>query len=115
MNSVITRRVGTIGFSQPAEAFENWGRAGVVGFMFVIGLVLSWIDRSPKRVWSLLARNSVLVPLLYEVRNAFSPVPGQIVIGLALSAGVLLLARHQRARAGAGRSGPETIEVPALV
>ncbi len=95
LNEVVLQQpgVGAIGFSQPAEAFANWGTAGVVGFLLLVGLVLSWVDRSPPDVLSQLVRVSVFVPLLVEVRNTFTPVPVQIALALTLSYVVVLAAR----------------------
>jgi len=98
LNSVVAQRVGPIGFSQTAEAYDNWGTAGVIGFLLAIGLALSWIDRSPLKASSLLIRNSVFVPLLLEVRNTFTPVPAQVMLGLVASFVVLAYARHRLAR-----------------
>jgi hypothetical protein len=102
LNSVVLQRVGPIGFSQTAEAYDNWGTAGVIGVLLVIGLVLSWIDRSPLTLGSLLIRNSVFVPLLIEVRNTFTAVPAQILLGLVVSATLLVFARHRSAQRSLG-------------
>jgi hypothetical protein len=104
LNTVVAQRVGAIGFSQTAEAYDNWGTAGVIGFLLAIGLALSWIDRSPLKASSLLIRNSVFVPLLLEVRNTFTPVPAQVLLGLVASFVVLAYARHRLARSSHVRS-----------
>jgi hypothetical protein len=95
LNSVVLQRVGPIGFSQIAEGYDNWGTAGVIGFLLLIGLGLAWIDCSPSRTSSLLIRNSVFVPLLLEVRNTFTPVPAQILLGLVTAFVVLAVAHTQ--------------------
>ena len=87
--SVLTiQRVGPIGFSPVAEAHYNFGTVGVplvMGFIgFVVGLLGMW-GRSPLGLALML---STLIPILIFVRNSFTPVPGQMVIGWGL---VLLL------------------------
>jgi hypothetical protein len=108
LNSVVFARVGPIGFSQIAEAYDNWAASGVVGFLFMIGILLSWIDQSPRRMWSLLVRSSVFVPILLEVRNTFTAVPGQIILGLVAAGAVFLLGRSR------GRSRYSSVKINEL-
>lgn len=107
LNEVVanTPGVGAIGFSQTAEAYDNWGFAGVVGFLLLLGLIMSWIDRSPRNILSQLIRVSFFIPLLVEVRNAFTAVPIQIALAIVLSVMVVLTARGI-ARSGAARAMP---------
>lgn len=95
LNSVILQRVGAIGFSQTAEAYDNWGTAGVIGVLLIIGLALAWIDCAPAKALSLLIRNSVFVPLLLEVRNTFTPVPAEVLLGLVVSLLVLAFVKRE--------------------
>jgi hypothetical protein len=81
---MVIKRVGPIGFSPVAEANYNFGVTGVPLVMGVIGLVVGFLG-----MWgrSLLGRGlmlATLIPLLIFVRNSFTPVPGQLVIGWSM-------------------------------
>jgi hypothetical protein len=93
ISSTLLDTVGPIGFSPTAEGYDNFGELGVVGFMLVVGLALSWIDRSPRNAASELYRAAVLIPLLIEVRNTFTPVPVEILLGLGIVYVVMLIGR----------------------
>ncbi len=100
LNEVVKARSdggGGIGFSPVAEGFTNFGVTGVVGFMLIIGLVLGGLDHAPCRPRWLAITGVLLVPMLIEVRNAFSFVPGQIGLGLA-ALGLIALLPRSRAR-----------------
>lgn len=93
LNVVIGKVAGPIGFSPTAEGYDNFGAMGIAGFLFAIGLALSWVDRSPRNPRSELYRAAVMIPIFIEVRNAFTPVPFQILFGLVLVYCSLLAAR----------------------
>ena len=101
-NAEILARVGPIGASPVAEAYHNFGTAGVVGFMAFLGVLmglLTRIDRTPANDALL---GALLVVFLIQVRNSFAPVPLQIV----LIVGLLGLARVV-ARAGDEKPRPD--------
>jgi hypothetical protein len=82
MNVLVVRLVGAIGFSVVAEAHRNFGVPGVVLIMFGIGYLMGRMDRWRVSGWHDAAAGMIFIPLLIEVRNAFVPVPVQIVVGL---------------------------------
>jgi hypothetical protein len=92
LNVVIARRVSTIGLSPIAEAYRNFGDPGVLGFMLLLGVLLGRMDATVDSTRQRLKNGIVLFPLLIFVRNAFTPVPAQIIGGFALYALALLLA-----------------------
>ena len=94
MNVMVERRVGPIGFSPVAEGVVNFGVAGAVGYMAVIGLLLGVLDRRPPTVANLVLLAVVLAPLVIQSRNSFVPVPLQLGVGLV----IWLLVFRPRAR-----------------
>ena len=84
LNVLIMRRVGPIGYSPIAEAFRNFGAIGVFMILLLTGVLLGRLDLWP----STTIRNSLLVviyvPLLVQIRNSFTSVPFQWIIGLVL-------------------------------
>lgn len=91
LNVLMTNRVGTWGFSPIAEAFWNFGVAGVVIIMFGIGVLVTWLN-----VWTVgpireVAASVVFVELLIYVRNAFTAIPSHLVFGAVIIAGIWAL------------------------
>ncbi|HVH25590.1 MAG TPA: O-antigen polysaccharide polymerase Wzy [Vicinamibacterales bacterium] len=84
MNVLVIDRVGPIGFSPVAEAYRNFGAAGVVLVLGLLGACLAGIDtiRSPRVAVITLA--VVYVPILTNVRNSFVSVPAHCAAGLAI-------------------------------
>jgi hypothetical protein len=91
MTVLVFQRVGPIGFSPVAEAYYNFGVVGVPAVMAIIGLIVSALGMAGATPVGRAAMLTTLVPLLIFVRNSFTQVPGQIVIGLSLVAAVWLL------------------------
>lgn len=102
MNVVVLERVGPIGFSPVAEAHYNFGRWGVIFVLLVTGGILGAMDAWPARTTYLCLTGAVLVPLLNNVRNAFTPVPAQLFVGLSLTALLVFVIGPQRS----GRRAP---------
>jgi hypothetical protein len=103
LNVVVERRVGPIGFSPVAEAYHNFGRIGVIGVLFLIGFVLGRMDLWPATQFHQALLGVIALPLLIEIRNTFTPVPGQIVVGLVFLYGTLMLSRATQRRNGIRR------------
>jgi hypothetical protein len=94
MNTLVKqRRLGPIGFSPVAESYRNFGPWGVVGVMMVLGFILGRIGQWPRTGMWPAATGLVLIPLLNHVRNAFVPVPAQLVAGAVLVMGVVMVVR----------------------
>ena len=84
LNVVVQERIGPIGFSPVAEAFHNFRDWGPAGVMFVTGNLLGWLDRRRPTARNQALTAVLIVPLLIQIRNAFTQVPGQILTGLAV-------------------------------
>lgn len=98
------RGAGSIAFSVVAEAYRNFGSPGVCLIMFSIGILLGRMDLWPATPVRDVMLGAVLVPLLFEVRNDFTAVPLQILLGVLLLGATLLIARTIREVTGARTS-----------
>lgn len=94
-NVEVLSRVGPIGGSPVAEGYHNFGPAGVIGLMVLLGLLVAVLTRNDRTPTHDAFFGAIFVILLIQVRNAFAPVPVQILLVVALFAGVRLLAREQ--------------------
>jgi hypothetical protein len=85
MNVLVLDRVGAIGFSPVAEAYRNFGPAGVVVVLAMLGMIMGTLDtvRDPRRAALLMA--ALYVPLLINVRNSFVSVPAQCAAGVLIA------------------------------
>ncbi len=81
---LVNKRVGPIGFSPIAEAYYNFGTTGVPLVMGVIGLLVGFMGMVGNSLLGRALMLSTLIPLLIFVRNSFTPVPAQMVIGWSL-------------------------------
>jgi hypothetical protein len=93
MNVLVLDRIGAIGFSPVAEAYRNFGPAGVLIVLALIGALLGAIDTIENRQTAVLALATVYPPLLINVRNSFVSVPAQCVAGI-LCIAFMAAARH---------------------
>jgi len=84
---------GAIGFSVVAEAYRNFGPAGVCVIMALIGLLLGRLDLWPPTVGRQVLLGVILIPLLVEVRNDFTAVPFQVMGSYLMVCVVVLSAR----------------------
>jgi hypothetical protein len=120
MNVEISDREGPIGGSLIAEAHHNFGTAGVVGVPLLIGFVMALLERRPVRPHSDILLGLLSVSLLQHVRNAFTSVPFELLLGIALILFLLVLRKGedgavgelQRHRARAG--GPNVPAGPGV-
>ena len=90
---LVTDRVGAIGFSPVAEAYRNFGGAGVVIVLGLFGAARAAIDSIRERRLAVFALAIVYVPMLMNIRNTFIFVPAHLAGGVALLA-VLAASRH---------------------
>ena len=93
----ILARVGGIGCSPVAEAYHNFGTAGVVGVMALYGVVIAWFTRADRTPLKDAFLGALLVILLIQVRNGFAPVPLQIALLVGLLGIARVLARTDTA------------------
>lgn len=103
MNVVVMERAGPIGFSPIAEAAHNFDLMGVVLVFVFLGGILAHVDSWKAKPAALCLLGAILVPLLNNVRNAFTPVPAQLVVGVSLALAAVWVSRHFSIRAR-GRS-----------
>ena len=97
-NVEIAHRVGPIGGSPVAEAYHNFGVLGVVVFLAMVGVLLASLTRRARSPWDDALLGGLLVVLLIQVRNDFTPVPLQVALVLLLMGTARLLARTTAAR-----------------
>jgi oligosaccharide repeat unit polymerase len=83
-NILIRERVGQIGFSPVAEAYRNFGKFGVMFVMFLIGYILGMMDISRVTRFNQAVIGVVFLPLLINIRNDFTPVPAQVIMGFMI-------------------------------
>lgn len=81
LNVVVSERVGPIGFSPIAEAYENFRITGVVGVMLVFGILVGTLNGWPSTTMRNAVVGVILVELLINVRNAFTALPSHLVFG----------------------------------
>lgn len=93
MNVLVMERVGAIGFSPIAEAYRNFGDAGVVIVMLLIGTIVGILNRLPVRPTLNALTGVILVGLMINVRNAFTALPFQLAFGICCVLAALILAR----------------------
>jgi len=74
----------TMGFSQVAESYANYGVMGVVLFHIVIGVILAKFDNTNKNDPIMALNMCVLIVFIIMIRNAFNFVLGQILIAYIL-------------------------------
>lgn len=84
LNVLVGERAGPIGFSPVAEAYRNFGAIGVFVFFLVLAILFSFFDYRHPGVMGNSVLVSILLPFIIQVRNAFTPVPLQISLGLLL-------------------------------
>ena len=89
LNLVVQERAGPIGFSPVAEAYLNFGELGVPIVLFLFGALLASFDNRQAEIRQDLRIGVILVPLFVMIRNSFTPVPVQILIGLIMVSGLL--------------------------
>lgn len=90
---LVTDRVGAIGFSPVAEAYRNFGTAGVVIVLALFGAAMAAIDSARKVRLAVMTLAIVYVPMLMNIRNTFIFVPAHVGGGVALVA-ALAASRH---------------------
>lgn len=99
-NVLIANRAGPYGFSPIAEAYRNFGTSGVILVMLLIGglisLMGSWATDWKKQAFA----SIVLVELLINVRNSFTPVPAHLVFGGVIVLALVLVSRYTTKRLG---------------
>ncbi|MBT0587779.1 O-antigen polysaccharide polymerase Wzy [Alteromonas oceanisediminis] len=92
LNIVVQERAGPIGFSPVAEAYINFGEKGVVFIFALLGAIMATLDNRPSRVRFDHFLGVALVPVFIMIRNSFTHVPVQIILGMVLVWGMMFVA-----------------------
>lgn len=103
MNVEIRSRVTGIGGSFIAEAYHNFGRAGVLLVPAFYGAILARLNSRRRTIVRDACAGMLLFALVQHIRNSFAPVPMQITFGLFL-VGFVAIASMLRSRALDDRS-----------
>ncbi|MDF2179789.1 O-antigen polysaccharide polymerase Wzy [Aliiglaciecola sp. CAU 1673] len=98
LNVVVQERVGPIGFSPIAEAYANFGRYGPPIIMFILGSLFAFLDNMQPSIRRDLMVGVMLTPLFIMIRNSFTYVPVQMVLGLILGLAVIYAASGSRSK-----------------
>ena len=84
------RNAGAIGFSPIAEAYRNFGVAGVLLIMGFTGWFIGKLDQLPRTgAWPAMV-GLVMIPQLIQVRNSFIHVPFSTLAGVIVLLGTIL-------------------------
>lgn len=93
LNVVVQERAGPIGFSPVAEAYLNFGEKGVLIVMFLFGALMAYFDNQPSKVRYDILVGVSLVPIFIMIRNSFTHVPVQVILGLIIAYLVMFAAK----------------------
>jgi hypothetical protein len=99
MNLYVAKREGLAygpGFSPVAEGFVNFNQTGIVMFMLILGIVFSLLDCLAVSAKTLAYSGVIFLPFVIEVRNAFTPVPFQLALGISIVFLLGLCGRFQK-------------------
>ncbi|ALS98653.1 O-antigen polysaccharide polymerase Wzy [Lacimicrobium alkaliphilum] len=92
LNVVVAERAGPIGFSPVAEAYANFGKGGVVFIMLLLGALMGKLDNIPPSTRKDIVIGAALLPVFIMIRNSFTHVPVQVILGVVISLAVIFLA-----------------------
>jgi oligosaccharide repeat unit polymerase len=104
LNRLIAEREGTIGGSIIAESYANFGTAGMIIFMFGVGLLLSRLDSLQPTAHSLALKATIVFAFMTHVRNSFANVPLVLLVAAVGFGFALLLKSMGVGSASARRS-----------
>ena len=93
----VQHQIGNAGGLPTAEAYHDFGAAGVWVVLGLTGFLLGLIDRTRARRWSQAWAAILFAPIVIASRNDFTPVPVQLLIGASV---VGALQWWSRARSG---------------
>lgn len=93
LNVVVQERAGPIGFSPVAEAYLNFGEKGVLIVMFFVGMLMAHFDNQPSRIKYDILVGVALVPVFIMIRNSFTHVPVQVLMGIIIAHIVMFVAK----------------------
>ena len=93
LNVVVQEKAGPIGFSPVAEAYLNFGEKGIVFIAFILGISLAKFDSIASTVRADTLMGVALIPLFIMIRNSFTFIPVQTIIGIVIALIILQLAK----------------------
>lgn len=95
LNVVVAERAGPIGFSPVAEAYANFGKGGVVFVMLFLGALMGKLDNIGPSTRRDIVIGAALLPVFIMIRNSFTHVPVQVILGVVISLIVIFLASEK--------------------
>lgn len=81
-NVWVFKNYGPYGFSPIAEGYRNGGFIGVIIALLLIGFMIGLIEAWPNHSNLQLLSGIIFMPLFIQIRNAFTPVLTQLIVGL---------------------------------
>ena len=85
LNIVVQKKAGPIGFSAIAEAYINFGEKGVIIVFFLFGALFAKLDSIRSNIRNDIVIGVSLLPVFVTVRNSFTHVPVQVVLGIVVA------------------------------
>jgi hypothetical protein len=93
LNVVVQEKAGPIGFSPVAEAYLNFGEKGIIFIAFILGISLAKFDSIASTVRADTLIGVALIPLFIMIRNSFTFIPVQTIMGIIIALIILQLAK----------------------
>ncbi|MDT0604077.1 O-antigen polysaccharide polymerase Wzy [Thalassotalea castellviae] len=93
LNVVVQEKAGPIGFSPVAEAYLNFGEKGIIFIAFILGISLAKFDSLASTVRADTLIGVALIPLFIMIRNSFTFIPVQTIMGIIIALIILQLAK----------------------
>jgi len=93
LNIVVQKKAGPIGFSPIAEAYLNFGEKGVFLIAMILGVIFSVLDNTPSSIRNDTIIGVSIIPLFIMIRNSFTFVPVQIIMGIIFAIIILNLSK----------------------
>ena len=93
LNVVVQEKVGPIGFSPVAEVYLNFGSGGIILLGSVLGIFFAYADKIRSTVRIDVLIGVATIPLFVMIRNSFTFIPVQIILGLAIALIIIQLSK----------------------
>lgn len=93
LNVVVQEKAGPIGFSPIAEAYTNFGEKGIILVAVILGLLFAKLDSISSTIRHDVYIGVAIIPLFVMIRNSFTFIPVQIILGLIIAFCLLHIAR----------------------
>lgn len=93
LNVVVQEKAGPIGFSPVAEAYTNFGEKGIILMAIILGAIFAKFDKVPSTIRADVMMGVTIIPLFVMIRNSFTFIPVQIILGLVIATIIIQLAK----------------------